>query len=342
MSLAAPELEAAPADVSSARRTLKSPLRSWGGFAIAMVALAVVAYVVSLDLYYASLAATGLLFAGLAVSWNILAGYCGQFSFGHAVFFGIGAYAVALPKVNLNWGTPAGLLLGALICAMLAALLSWPLFRLRGSFFSIGTLALTEVAFGLAIFFSWTGGPTGVRVPLDKLPFIGQRYWVIAFFIYLALCLAISIFIVRGRLGYQMIAVRDDESTAAASGISPLRTKTIAFVISAALTSIGGGLFVLYVGNLDPASFFSVLEIGAFIPLLALIGGLGTIAGPVIGAFLLEPGETFLRGSLAANQAGIAQGLVGLLLIVSAIYFRQGIWGKAKQLSQQWSRRNRG
>jgi branched-chain amino acid transport system permease protein len=336
MSLAAPEAPAQP-DIASARATLKSPLRSWGGLAVAMAVIAILNYFVAKDLYFASLAATGMLFAGLAVAWNILAGYCGQFSFGHAVFFGIGAYAVAYPKVAWDWDMGRGLILGALVSGAVAATLSWPLFRLRGSFFSIGTLALTEVAFGLAIYFQWTGGPVGIRIPFDKMPFGSQRIWVIVFFVYLVVTLAVSLFIVRGRLGYQMIAVRDDESTAAASGISPLRVKTIAFVISAALTSIGGGLFVLYVGNLDPAAFFSVLEIGAFVPMLALIGGLGTIAGPVIGAFILEPGETYLRGALAGSNAGIAQGLVGLLLILAAIFFRQGIWGTARKLTR-WTR----
>lgn len=323
--------------IESARKSLKSPLRSWGGFAIAMILLGIFNYFVTKDLYYATLASQGMMFAGLAIAWNILAGYCGQFSFGHAVFFGIGAYAVAYTRVTWDWGIPQGLILGILVCSALSVLLAWPLFRLRGSFFSIGTLALTEVALGLAFYFEWTGGPVGIRIPFEDLPFTGQRTWVLVFFIFMASALAVSIFVVRSRLGYQMIAVRDDESTAAASGISPLRVKTIAFVISAAITSVGGGLFVLFVGNLDPAAFFSTLEVGAFVPMLTLIGGLGTIAGPVIGAFLLEPGETYLKGMFAGDLAGIAQGIIGLILILSAIYFKQGVWGKARRLTR-WTR----
>lgn len=325
------------APAQSARQSLKSPLRSWGGFAVAMVLLGAFNYVVTQDLYYATLASQGMMFAGLAIAWNILAGYCGQFSFGHAVFFGIGAYAVAYPRVTWDWGILQGLILGIIVCSVLALALSWPLFRLRGSFFSIGTLALTEVALGLAFYFEWTGGPVGIRIPFELMPFTDQRTWVLVFFLFMATALAISILIVRSRLGYQMIAVRDDESTAAASGISPLRIKTIAFVISAAITSVGGGLFVLFVGNLDPAAFFNALEVGAFVPMLALIGGLGTIAGPVIGAFLLEPGETYLKGALAGDLAGIAQGAIGLILILSAIYFKQGIWGRVRQLTR-WTR----
>ena len=177
----------------------------------------------------------------------------------------------------------------------------------------------------------------GVYIPFTKLPFTDHRLWLLTFFVYLTFCLAVSLFVVRGRLGFYMIAVRDDEATAKASGINPLAIKTIAFALSAALTSIGGSLFVLYVGNLDPVSFLSSLDVGVFIPLMALIGGIGTVAGPVLGAFLLQPGQTYLRGIFAGSTAGVSQGVIGLILILSALYFRQGILGFLRQFAR-WVR----
>jgi branched-chain amino acid transport system permease protein len=219
-----------------------------------------------------------------------------------------------------------------------ALVISWPLFRLRGSFFAIGTLAFSEVALSLALYFSWTHGALGVQIPFNRLPIVDQKVWLIVFFAYLVFCMGTSLFLIRGRLGYYMIAVRDDEATAAASGINPLTIKTIAFAISAALTSLGGSLFVLYLGYLDPRAFLSTLEVGAFIPLLALIGGLGTVVGPLLGALFLEPGQTYLRGQFAGSLAGISQGTVGIILILAALYFRQGFWGAIQNLGR-WAQR---
>ena len=321
------------------KSTLKTPLKSWGGFVVGMLLLGLFSKFVSTDGYFNSLINAGCLFGGLAVAWNILGGYCGQFSFGHAVFVGIGAYSVALTKTDQNWGTIPGIILGMIISIVVALAISWPLFRLRGSFFAIGTLAFSEVALSLALYFTWTKGALGVQIPFDKLPIIDQQVWLVVFFAYLAFCMGTSLFMIRGRLGYYMIAVRDDEATAAASGINPLAIKTVAFAISAGLTSLGGSLYVLYLGNLDPRSFLSTLEIGAFIPLLALIGGLGTLVGPLLGAFFLEPGQTYLRGQFAGSLAGVSQGTIGLAIILAALYFRQGIWGAFQQIGH-WLQRS--
>lgn len=338
-------------DVPNTRlNTLKPAWQSWGGFAVGMALLAVITFLIAQDPYYRTLATAALLFAGLAVAWNILGGYAGQFSLAHAVFFAVGAYSVALPIVKQGWAWYVGLVVGMAICTVLAALVSWPLFRLRGPFFAIGTLALSEVAFALFNFFEWTGGSQGVQIPFRDRPITDQNLWVVIFFGFLGLCLAVSLGVIRGRLGYYLIAVRDDEDAASASGANPLRVKTIAFMISAALTGLGGGLFVLYVGALDPPSFLSALEVGAYIPLLALIGGIGTLVGPMLGGFLLQPGETYVRGLLAGGTPGVSRVVVGVVLILVSLYFREGIWGRLSPLASrleldrllQKRRRNRG
>ncbi len=340
MSTAQVGLEKDPADESGSvpgrRNTLKPAWRAWGGFAVGMVVLALVTLVVSQDPYYRTLATGALLFAGLAVAWNILGGYGGQFSLGHSVFFAIGAYSVALLQVDFGWPWYLGLLVGIVLCASLAALVSWPLFRLRGPFFAIGTLALSEVVLALAYFFDWTGGTQGVQIPFKERPITNQELWVAIFFGYLAFCLAVSLWVIRSRLGYYLVATRDDEDAASASGANPLLVKTTAFMISAALTGLGGGFFVLYVGFLDPPSFLSALEVGAYIPLLALIGGIGTLMGPMLGAFWLQPGEAYLRGQLAGGTPGVSRLVVGIILVIVALYFREGIWGKVTQLTARY------
>lgn len=338
MSAAPVTLEQEPADeagggVPNTRlNTLKPNWRSWGGFVIGLAVLAVITLLIAQDPYYRTLATGALLFAGLAVAWNILGGYGGQFSLGHAVFFAIGAYSVSLLLVHKGWAWYIGLVIGMVICAVLAALVSWPLFRLRGPFFSIGTLALSEVALALANFFGWTGGTQGVQIPFLIRPISDQNTWVAVFFGFLALCLAVSLWVIRSRLGYYLVATRDDEDAASASGANPLLVKTVAFMISAALTGMGGGLYVLYVGFLDPPSFLSALDVGAYIPLIALIGGIGTLVGPMIGGFLLNPGEAYLQGQLAGGTPGFSRFLVGVILVLVALYFREGIWGRLGQL----------
>jgi len=301
-----------------------------------MVALALVLLALTADPYFLSLATAGLLFAGLASAWNIIGGFGGQFSLAHSVFFGCGAYSVALLQTKQGWSPWVALLVGMTVSAVVAVALAWPLFRLRGPFFAIGTLALGEVALALADYFEWTGGSRGVLIPFADQAISDPRVWAFVFLAFLAVCVAVSLAVIRSRLGYYLVAVRDDHDAASASGANPLMVKTVAFAISAALTGLGGGLFVMYLGFLDPPSFLSAVQVGAFIPLLALIGGIGTVVGPVLGGLLLQPLETYLRGSFAGLQAGLSQAIVGALLVLAALYFREGIWGKAVHLVRRF------
>ena len=306
---------------------------AWAIFAGAMVVLAIITAILINDRYYLSLAIVGILFAALASSWNIIGGFGGQFSLAHAVFFAVGGYSVALTQVNFLWPPWPGLVIGVILSAVLAAVLAWPLFRLRGPFFAIGTLALSVVALALATWFPWTGAALGVHIPLEDQLITSRPAWAFIFLGFLALAVAVSLFISRGRLGFYLIAVRDDHDAAAAAGVNALGVKTTAFSISAALTGLGGGLYVMYLGFLDPPTFLDAVQIGAFIPLCALIGGLGTIIGPIIGGLLLPTLQTYLRGSLSDTPAGMSEAILGLVLILASLFFREGIWG---WLSRMW------
>jgi branched-chain amino acid transport system permease protein len=312
----------------------ESAPRAWGKYLFGIALMGLITAWATGDAYWTNLFTTGLLFAGMASAWNIIGGFGGQFSLAHAVFFGFGAYSVALLQVERGWSPWLGLLAGAVLAAGLAALLAWPLFRLRGHFFAIGTLALGEVALALANYFSWTGGPRGVRMSYEDLPVNNQTTWAWIMFGYAAAVVAVSVLIMRARLGYYLVAVRDGEEAAAASGANPLLVKTLALVISAALTAVGGGLFVMFLGFLDPDNVLSILNVGVRLPLLALIGGIGTIAGPVIGALILQPGEAYATGELSSLPPGVSQLIIGLLLVFAALFFKRGIWGSLIHLAR--------
>ncbi len=309
---------------------------AWLKYVIGMIVVAIVTVLLGTDEYWLTLITGGLLFAGLASAWNLIGGFGGQFSLAHGVFFATGAYSVALLQVNHDWSPWPALVVGSLIAAAVAALLSWPLFRLRGPFFAIGTLALNEVVLELVRYFDWTGGNNGVQIPFDSIVFTDRSVWAWVMFIYLAAVVAISLFVSRGKLGYYLVAIRDEEDAAAAAGANPLLVKTMGLTLSAALTGIGGGLFAMYIGFIDPPTVLGVADVGIMIPLLALLGGIGTVAGPVIGGLILDPGEAYLRGELASFPPGISTGVLGLLLILSARFFPRGIWGAVLALVRRF------
>jgi branched-chain amino acid transport system permease protein len=293
-------------------------LRPWLYYGLGMGILAVLVLLLQDDPYWLNLLSLGLVFGGLATAWNIIGGFGGQFSLGHAVFFGLGAYSVALLQTRAGWSPWLALVVAALIPAAVSLLIAWPLFRLKGPFFAIGTLALSEVVHALAVYFEFTGGRSGLRIPVTEAVITQRTTWSWVFLGFLALAVAHTVHIKNSRLGYYLIAVRDDDEAASAAGVNPLVVKTQALVISAAWTGLGGGLYVMFLGLLDPDSIMSVLLIGVRLPLIALIGGIGTIPGPVIGALLLQPGEFFLRGLLSDLPVGMTQVLIGLLLVLAA------------------------
>lgn len=309
--------------------------RAWVGYLGAIVALGVALTVVATSPYWLNLFITALLFAGLASAWNIIGGFGGQFSLGHAMFFATGAYTVALLYVDFGLSPWLGLVPAVGAGLLVAAMVSWPTFRLRGPFFAIATLALNEAALLLVNYFDGvTNGPRGILIPfrasLANMMFTNRLHYGFLMLTYLALVVGASLAIYRGRLGYQLRALRDNEEAAEASGINVFRTKMIGMLISAGLTSVGGGLFVMYVRFIDPPTTFSLPDVGVRVALLALIGGVGTVAGPVLGAFLIQPGASFLRGQLGEFRPGTHLIVVGLLLVLAALFMKRGIIGTAR------------
>jgi branched-chain amino acid transport system permease protein len=330
--LHAPVTPPASTRPAASRDVIESNQRAWGKY-LGGMALAFLPFVVFInDAHWLNIIAFTYLMGGLAAAWNIIGGFGGQFSLGHGVFFGVGAYMTA--GLFIRWGFSPWLTMLPIACfaAGIAMLISWPTFRLRGPFFAIATLAFNEVAFVLANHFeSLTGGPRGLMIPfkagLSNMIFRERWQYALLMFGFAALVIGISVWLRRSRLGYYLLAVREDEDAARAAGIGVLAVKLRGMALSAGLTSIGGTLFTMYLRYIDPPTIFTLPEVGVKFALLTLIGGIGTIAGPLLGAALIIPFENWLRAEFANSLPGVSLAILGLLMVLAALFMKRGIVG---------------
>lgn len=326
----APGGAAADSGIESGSRALAKYL---GGMALAFLPFVVFIN----DAHWLNIIAFTYLMGGLAASWNIIGGFGGQFSLGHGVFFGIGAYMTARLYVAFDLSPWITMIPTAIFAALVAMLISWPTFRLRGPFFAIATLAFNEVAFVIANHFeSFTGGPRGIMIPfkagLANMIFRDRWQYGLLMFAFLAIVILITVVLRRSRLGYYLLAVREDEDAARASGIDVLGVKLRGMALSAGLTAVGGALFAMYLRFIDPPTIFNLQEVGVKFALLSLIGGVGTIAGPLLGAALIVPFENFLRAELANALPGMNLAILGLLMVLAALFMKRGVVGAIEDL----------
>ena len=298
---------------------------------IAVLASCIIAAAVVSNRYAVDIMIRTFLWAGLALAWNIAGGYAGLISFGHAAFFGIGAYTSTI--LLLNFGVPPwfGMFAGALIAACAGALLTRVCARLRGPFFILSTLAAGEVVRMAALNWrSLTGGPEGLEIPpvpnVVDMVFKSQWPYVAIIVAYMLAMFALSAWIEQTRYGYYLFATRDNEDGASAIGINPSHTRTAAMALSAATTAIGGTLFAQYFLYLDPTHVISP-DISFQFALICAVGGLGTASGPVFGALIIVPLSELLRGLLSQSTSGLHLVIYGIIVIVVILYFPSGVSG---------------
>ena len=260
-----------------------------GGVALGLLALLALVFPALFTLpYHRDLAIKIFLYATLAQAWNILAGYCGQVSLGHAVYFGAGAYTSSVLQVQLGVNPWIGLVAGAGIAVLLSQAIGYPCFRLRGHYFAIATIAIGEIIHTLAINWEYIGGARGLTLPIrqDSLlafQFHGTKF--IYYYIVLALaaaCYLVAWHIQRTRIGYYLRAIREDADAAQSVGIPVARFKMIAMAISAGFVAIGGSFYAQYVLYMDPDSVFP-LSLSILICCLTIVGGVGTLWGAARG-----------------------------------------------------------
>lgn len=329
-----------------ARPRIATALTEAPWLALVLAGLLAVVFAASGDRVVLNGLAHAFLFAGLATAWNIIGGFGGQFSLAHGVFFATGAYLAANLHLSFGISPWLSLLPAAALSAAVAAAISWPTFRLRGPFFAIATLAFNEVALVFANYAEpITGGPRGLIIPfrpsLANMIFRDRFSYALLMLGFLALALIASLVVWRSRLGYALQAVRDNEEAARASGIDVLRTKLLGMAISAALTGVGGVLFLMYVRVIDPPTLLTLPEIGVKFALITLIGGVGTLYGPLLGAALIIPLENWLRTELSGVVPGGHLIVLGIVLVLAALFLKRGIVGAIIDLRAAWRRRAR-
>ncbi len=267
----------------------------------------------------------------LAQAWNVLGGFGGQFSFGHALFFGTGAYVQAMAQVNWGVNAWAALLLAVALAAAVGAGTGALSFRygLKGSYFALVTLAFAEVARILAVSVGFTGGGVGMMLPLHEsfanMQFASRRGNVLLVLGFVLLALLFTVWLRHSRFGARLQAVRDNEDAARAVGVDPFRIKLMAITASAALMGAAGAFYVQVFQYVDPGiAFGAAVSVEALVG--AIVGGMGTLWGPVLGALVLHALADATR-NLFGQMPGLNMIIYGSVLVLIVIFVPRGLAG---------------
>ena len=315
--------------------------RGWVALAVALLA----APALFRNPFYERMIALMLLWAVLASAWNIVGGYAGQVSFGHAVFFGVGAYAPLL--VYTHWqGVPLlGIPLGIVVSIGIAVLVGKPTFRLHGHYLSMATIAVAELIRLLVMNWEFVGAARGLGGPA-----IGRTIWDLSYrssipyyYIFLAMLtsvLGFTYWMERSRMGYYLRAVKSGERAARSLGVSAPRYKLYAMIASAAFTSLGGSLYAVMLGFVDPDSVFGIL-VSVQMVIMAALGGTGTLLGPLVGAVILIPLQTFANSLFGGEGQGLTFILYGGIIILLARFEPGGLLEIRHQYAAWKSHRRR-
>ena len=278
--------------------------------------------------------------AQLGVAWNILGGYAGQVSLGHAVFYGIGAYTSTVLSVKLGLSPWLGAPLGGLVAVAFSLAMGWPCFRLKGHYFAMATIAVAEIAQVLVTNSDVLEGAVGLSLPMaptgwapmvfatSKVPYYSLILGL------LGLTLAVGWAIERSYIGYFFRAIKDEPEAARAVGVSLTRYKLVAIAASSFLTALGGTFYAQKELFIDPGSTFST-AISIKIALLAILGGVGSLFGPVLGAVILITIEEYSRILFGSTGAGTDMIIYALLIIVVAVYSPSGLMGVLRNLGRR-------
>lgn len=257
-----------------------------------------------------------LLLATLAQSWNILGGFTGYVSFGNSVFYGLGTYGTAIAMTQFNLPFGVGLLIGALLAMICAALIGIPILRLRGPYFAIATLGLNGAVAAIVSNLPIAGSNIGLVLPLTRND---AMFYELALGL-LVLCTLTVLWIASSRYGMALVAVREDEDAAGSMGVNATLNKVTALVLSALFTAIAGGIHAYWSTFVDPASAFDT-TLNVRMVIMCVFGGPGTVFGPVIGSFILSA----VYEVLASEISTAAVLLFGLVIVLAVVFMPKGL-----------------
>jgi branched-chain amino acid transport system permease protein len=278
-----------------------------------------------------------LMTAQLGVAWNILGGYAGQVSLGHAAFYGCGAYVSSTLLLNAGLSPWVGMIAGGLVATLFAIVIGWPCFRLRGHYFAMATIAVGEIVQAVVTNWDAVGGAVGLYLPIQQrglagFVFTGKLpYYYIALAL-LAVTLLVNWAVVRSHVGYYLRAIKDEPDAARSLGVSLTRYKLVAIALSSFLTAMGGTLYAQKELYIDPGSVLST-SLSIKISLVAILGGVGRLFGPVVGAVLLTGIEEVSRAAFGGTGRGTDLVIYGVLIIAIAVYRPEGVVGF---LEERW------
>lgn len=296
----------------------------WWLLAIAIFA---VFPIIEKDPLYTSIGFFALVFMACATSWNMFSGYSGYIALGSAVFYGSGAYTMALVSIHANMAPGAAMFwlvpLGGLVAMVIAVPFGWIALRVRRHTFVVITIAVFFIFQLGASNFSFTGGTSGLSLPFIQW---GANYYFVPFF-YVALGLvifvtAVSAAVRRSRFGLQLLAIRDDEDRALGLGVKVTSVKIVGFTLSAFTVGMAGALYAMEQGQIYPQFVFNpVFDVS--VALMTFLGGLGTLTGPLLGALILESSQQYLTVTFSNGSLYLI--LFGSLFLIVILFMPQGI-----------------
>ncbi|MDQ2138452.1 branched-chain amino acid ABC transporter permease [Alcaligenaceae bacterium B3P038] len=282
----------------------------------------------------------------LSQAWNILGGYAGQLSFGHALFFGVGAYTQAVAQLSGGINPWVGLVM-AIVAGVIVALIVGALtfrYGLKGSYFALVTLAFAEVFRILALSASFTGGGVGLMVPLRgsiaNMQFASRHGYIFLLLAFVVAALLVTAWLRHSRTGAYMQAVRDNEDAARAVGVNPFQVKLKAIALSAAFMSVAGAFYVQVFQYIDPGiAFGPAVSVEALVG--AIVGGVGTLWGPILGAVVLHLLSDVTR-NMFGEIPGISMVIYGTVLVLIVMFMPRGVAGSGVSIKRLFSRGGRG
>lgn len=292
--------------------------------------------------FYLNILILILLFATISSAWNILGGYAGQLSLGHVIFFGVGAYTSSLLYLKAGVSPWIGMFVAVLVAILAGVLIGYPTFRLKGTYFTLATIAFAEVLRHVTLFWrDLTNGSMGINIPfepgIENLIFreYSSYYWI-ALVLFL-ITLGIMYWIEHTKIGFYLKAIREDQDSAQTLGINTTKYKMFAMMISAGLTGIAGVLYAQYMLYFEPESVFN-LNLSIEIALIAIVGGIGTIYGPLLGAAIIIPLNEILRSSFPGLN-GMNYLIYGVMLILIVSFMPNGLLPILKRFVSRFSRK---
>lgn len=305
-------------------------MKRWIVIAVVIAAAALLPLALDARGYWIRVLTFTLLFATMAQAWNIIGGLANQTSLGHAAFFGIGAYTSTILLLKLGLSPWIGMLAGGVLGGIAALIIAIPTMRLQGHYFALATLAFGEVMRVIAnVWTPLTGGPGGLSVPFMPPSFAGYSFKLLlphAYIALVALIIVTAIFeaIRRGAMGYRLRAIKENPEAAEVIGIDTTKVKLQATVISGVLMAMLGTLYAQVAVFFDPDTVFSAAAISIRIALIAILGGVGTAVGPILGAFFIIPLEELMNDLLSSRAAGLSQLVFGVILIAVILWQPRG------------------